>query len=116
LTSPPRDSALENQILIHELTHGISSRLSGGADNANCLTSPLAGGMGEGWSDMMALILTSSVDDKRDTNRPLAPFVSGNPVKGLRTFPYSTNLNVNPLTYSVLNDPGKNLIMLFQHP
>ena len=30
LTSPERDGALENDIIVHENTHGISNRMTGG--------------------------------------------------------------------------------------
>ncbi|KAJ3296510.1 Fungalysin/Thermolysin Extracellular metalloproteinase 5, partial [Rhizoclosmatium sp. JEL0117] len=46
-----RDGALENDIIIHEMGHGLSTRLTGGAATANCLNSLISGGMGEGWSD-----------------------------------------------------------------
>ena len=74
LTSPERDGALENDIVVHENTHGISNRMTGGgtgrydmsdfcvsrsiADlrllNCSCLQTNEAAGMGEGWSDAMA--------------------------------------------------------------
>lgn len=55
MTSPPRDGALDNQIVIHEYTHGVSSRLTGGANSASCLSTTEGGALGEGWSDAMAL-------------------------------------------------------------
>ncbi|KAK7038838.1 hypothetical protein VNI00_010468 [Paramarasmius palmivorus] len=53
LTNPMRDGALENDIVIHENTHGLSNRLTGGG-TGRCLQTLEAGGMGEGWSDAMA--------------------------------------------------------------
>ena len=50
ITSPMRDGALENDIVAHENTHGISNRLTGGG-TGRCLQTTEAGGMGEGWSD-----------------------------------------------------------------
>ena len=45
---------MENDILIHELTHGISNRMTGGG-SANCLSASFeAKGLGEGWSDAFA--------------------------------------------------------------
>ena len=44
-------------IIIHEYTHGISTRLTGGPANSNCLWNGEAGGMGEGWGDFVATIL-----------------------------------------------------------
>jgi hypothetical protein len=45
-----RDGDLEAGILIHELTHGLSTRLTGGPSNSGCLGQGESGGMGEGWS------------------------------------------------------------------
>lgn len=40
---------MEAGIVIHELTHGLSTRLTGGPKNSGCLGWGEAGGMGEGW-------------------------------------------------------------------
>ncbi|KAG6844686.1 hypothetical protein H0H87_004661 [Tephrocybe sp. NHM501043] len=48
-----RDGALENVIITHEMTHGITNRMTGGR-TGRCLQTTEAGGMGEGWSDAMA--------------------------------------------------------------
>ncbi|KAJ3486318.1 hypothetical protein NLI96_g4331 [Meripilus lineatus] len=53
ITNPFRDGALENDIVIHEYTHGITNRLTGGG-TANCLQTYESAGLGEGWSDAMA--------------------------------------------------------------
>ena len=47
-TTPKRDGSLENDIPLHEFTHGISNRLTGGSAQGNCLTSTASRGMGEG--------------------------------------------------------------------
>ncbi|KAH9030752.1 Fungalysin metallopeptidase-domain-containing protein [Lactarius pseudohatsudake] len=52
-TSPGRDGALENSIVIHESTHGVTDRMTGGG-TGRCLQATEAGGMAEGWSDTMA--------------------------------------------------------------
>ena len=44
---------MANDILVHELTHGITGRLTGGG-TAACLQTLEARGLGEGWSDAMA--------------------------------------------------------------
>ncbi|KAH9930441.1 Fungalysin metallopeptidase-domain-containing protein [Epithele typhae] len=86
-TSPRRDGALENDIVIHENTHGVSNRL----------TSTEAGGMGEGWSDSMA-------DWFHKTSSSVPDFVMGQYViddsAGIRNYPYSTSASTNPLRYS----------------
>ncbi|KAH9030751.1 Fungalysin metallopeptidase-domain-containing protein [Lactarius pseudohatsudake] len=50
---PERDGAIENDIVIHENTHGVTNRMTGGG-TGRCLQTTEAGGMGEGWSDAMA--------------------------------------------------------------
>ncbi len=52
-----RDGGLDTEIVIHELTHGLSNRLVG---NAAGLIWNVAGGMGEGWSDFYALSLLNN--------------------------------------------------------
>jgi extracellular elastinolytic metalloproteinase len=59
--------------------------------------------MGEGWSDMMALVFKMNPDSKRTDNYPMGDYVT-NSAKGIRAFPYSTDLKVNPLTYSRVKD------------
>ena len=39
--------------MIHEMTHGITNRMTGGG-TGRCLQTTESGGMGEGWSDAMA--------------------------------------------------------------
>ena len=42
VTSPRRDSALDNGVIIHEYTHGITGRLTGGRNTVMCLMSSAA--------------------------------------------------------------------------
>ncbi|KAG5219773.1 Fungalysin/Thermolysin Extracellular metalloproteinase [Salix suchowensis] len=49
--NPYRDGDLEAGIVIHELSHGLSTRLTGGPANSGCLGWGESGGMGEGWED-----------------------------------------------------------------
>ncbi|KAK0184108.1 Fungalysin metallopeptidase-domain-containing protein [Armillaria mellea] len=98
LTTPNRDGALQNDIIVHEFTHGITNRLTGGG-TGRCLQTTEAGGMGEGWSDAMA-----EWTEHKDSSVPdyvLATWVFNNPA-GIRTHPYSTNASINPLRYSSL--------------
>lgn len=46
---PYRDGDFEAGIVIHELSHGLSTRLTGGPANSGCLGWGESGGMGEGW-------------------------------------------------------------------
>jgi len=50
---PNRDGSLDNSVLVHEMTHGITSRMTGGG-TATCLESVESRGLGEGWSDALA--------------------------------------------------------------
>jgi extracellular elastinolytic metalloproteinase len=66
-TNPRRDGAMENDIVVHEMTHGITNRMTGGG-TGRCLQMTEAAGLGEGWSDAMAehvifLLVSRSVDD-----------------------------------------------------
>jgi extracellular elastinolytic metalloproteinase len=47
--TPFRDGDLEAGIVIHELSHGLSTRMTGGPLNSGCLGWGESGGMGEGW-------------------------------------------------------------------
>lgn len=100
--SPDRDGNLDTHILIHELTHGTSIRIHGG------LTGGQARGMGEGWSDFFGLSLTAEDGDARDGIYAMSGFVTldglgvpfiDNYYFGIRRYPYTTDLNRNPLTY-----------------
>ncbi|KAI8893741.1 Fungalysin metallopeptidase-domain-containing protein [Globomyces pollinis-pini] len=95
------DSALANDVIIHEYGHGISNRLTGGSHQGNCLMTLESGGMGEGWSDAFAFMLERKATDKPNTNFIMGRYVTGG--KGIRSHPYSTNLQTNPLKYSSLN-------------
>ncbi|CAE6448750.1 unnamed protein product [Rhizoctonia solani] len=98
-TSPNRDGALENDIVTHEYTHGISNRLTGGG-TGRCLQTTEAGGMGEGWSDAFA-------DWTEQTSATDKDFTLGSYVTkiaaGIRSYPYSTSKTTNPLTYGSLS-------------
>ena len=58
-----------------------------------------SGGMGEGWSDFMATAIRLKQGDTRSTNYAMGAWVSGRP-GGIRKFLYSTDMAVNPQTYS----------------
>ncbi|HWQ31572.1 MAG TPA: M36 family metallopeptidase [Blastocatellia bacterium] len=96
LGNPKLDSALDQTVILHELTHGLSNRLIGNATGLGALQSA---GMGEGWSDYFALALLASEGDDLNGAYPLAQYVSGNYQRGIRRYPYSTDLSLNPLTY-----------------
>lgn len=100
--STDQDGALDTGIVIHEYGHGVSSRLTGGASNANCLFDAHGEGMGEGWSDLFTLVLTAEPGDEGSDSRGMGTFVlqelpTG---AGIRSHPYDTNLADNPLTFA----------------
>ncbi|KAF8952907.1 Fungalysin metallopeptidase-domain-containing protein [Flammula alnicola] len=97
-TSPMRDGALENDIVTHEMTHGVTNRMTGGG-TGRCLQTTEAGGMGEGWSDTMAI--WNEQTSAATPDFVLGQYVTNNPA-GIRTHPYSTNATINPLQYSDL--------------
>jgi PKD repeat protein len=102
-----RDSDLDNGIIAHEYGHGISERLTGGANNVECLTNPEQ--MGEGWSDWFALMLTIEPGDLGSDSRGLGTYVSNQAItgQGLRPAPYSTDFAVNSFTYGASNNVGQ---------
>ena len=101
------DGDLDNGIVAHEFFHGVSIRLTGGPANVNCLNNAEQGG--EGWSDYLALMMTTNwatalITDGNNISRPIGNYALGLPITGggIRTYPYCTNIAVNPLTYTNL--------------
>ncbi|MBI1760403.1 MAG: M36 family metallopeptidase [Acidobacteria bacterium] len=96
ITNPNRDGDLEQGIINHELSHGLSQRL---VSNSTGLTGMQAGGMGEGWSDYFGLVLLRDERDDLDGAYPSGQWVLNNYPKGVRRYAYSTNPSVFPLTF-----------------
>ena len=99
-TGPERfDGSLDNGIIAHEYGHGISNRLTGGPSSAGCLGNDEQ--MGEGWSDFFTVALTVDEDDDPRDARGIGAYVIREDIdgRGIRNFPYSTDLDVNPQTY-----------------
>jgi len=92
------DADFDNGIIAHEYGHGISNRLTGGPSQAGCLGNEEQ--MGEGWSDFFTMITTARESD-RNTPRGVGTFVEKDNIegRGIRPFPYSIDLDINPLTY-----------------
>ncbi|KAJ1979076.1 hypothetical protein H4R35_001660 [Dimargaris xerosporica] len=97
---PFRDGDLDSGVIIHEYGHGISNRLTGGPTNSNCLGWGEPGGMGEGWSDFFAVVLTMKPSATADQDMIMGGYVSG---RGIRRYPYSTSMETNPQTYESVN-------------
>lgn len=100
------DGSLDATVVTHEYTHGISNRLTGGPANASCLEN--AEQMGEGWSDYYALMATTNWKTAQITDgaklRPIGTYVLEEPFTGagIRTYPYTTDMNVNKWTYDMV--------------
>lgn len=114
-TSPQRDGDFDQEIILHELTHGTSNRLH---NNASGLGTAVSRGMGEGWSDFYSRSLLSSADEDVDGIYAFGAYAThlattnytNNYYYGIRRFPYAVKTNVgpngrphNPLTYADTN-------------
>lgn len=97
-----RDSSFDNGVITHEYGHGVSNRLTGGRSNVSCLDANQSRGMGEGWSDWLALVLTAQPGDAADDAVSMATYLQFQPPTGagIRNHPYSTDLATSPLTYA----------------
>ncbi|KAJ7577974.1 Fungalysin metallopeptidase-domain-containing protein [Mycena floridula] len=99
---PYRDGDFEAGIVIHELSHGLSTRLTGGPANSGCLGWGESGGMGEGWGDFLATTIRST---KTYSDYPMGEWAA-NRAGGIRIYPYSLNDTINPSTYKILDKPN----------
>ncbi|KAI8056202.1 Fungalysin metallopeptidase-domain-containing protein [Syncephalis plumigaleata] len=102
-TRPMRDGDFMNEIVMHEYSHGISTRLTGGPANVDCLIEGESGGMGEGWSDFFAIALQMKSTDTRNTTYTMGEYVYG---QNIRHYPYATSKDVNPTTYGLVYKDG----------
>ncbi|GAB3713717.1 hypothetical protein GCM10027592_53160 [Spirosoma flavus] len=105
------DGDFDNGVIAHEYGHGWSNRLTGGPSNVSCLENAEQGG--EGWSDYLALMLTTNWGSLTPTltsaniPRGIGTYVLGQPTTGdgIRPYQYSYDMaNVNgPVTYGKVN-------------
>ncbi|KAI8368680.1 Fungalysin metallopeptidase-domain-containing protein [Choanephora cucurbitarum] len=100
-THPMRDGDFESGIVIHEYTHGVSTRLTGGPMNSNCLGWGEAGGMGEGWGDFVATTIRMRPEYKRTVEFGMGDYSNGG--DGIRKYKYSTSNSTNPSTYRIMD-------------
>jgi extracellular elastinolytic metalloproteinase len=100
-----RDCDFDNGVIAHEYGHGVSTRLTGGPADSDCLWN--AEQMGEGWSDWMGMMLTMRPGDNAATIRGVGTFVQNQETDGtgIRPAPYSTDPTINDYTYGATNDP-----------
>ncbi len=104
-----RDGAFDNSIIIHEYCHGITGRLTGGPSTTMCLNGDTSRELGkEGWEDILGLFITQTHTTGR--TRTIGSFATWS-LFGIRPFPYSTDMTVNPTTYGRLNrNPGSHFL------
>jgi hypothetical protein len=111
-SDPDRDGTADAELLIHELTHGLSNRLHG---NSSGLGTDMARAMGEGWSDFYAQTLLAEPTDPVGGVFSFAGYLmlgragigTGNYYYGIRSLPKAkmsstggdSNLPFNPLTF-----------------
>ncbi|HMC21690.1 MAG TPA: M36 family metallopeptidase [Thermoanaerobaculia bacterium] len=107
-----RDGDLDNEVVAHEWGHYLSNRL---ISNSSGLTTQQSRGMGEGWSDFLALLLVARPEDAAVASNAnfngvysAGQFVTGGGSNGplpnggyyfaVRRVPYSTDMTRDPLT------------------
>ena len=105
------DGALDDQIVSHEWGHVLSNRLVG---DGSGLDTNMAGGLGEGWADFLAQLITVRPDDAQVASNanwngvyPSATYATGGDSEfyfGIRRVPYSTDLTKDPLTFKHIAD------------
>jgi extracellular elastinolytic metalloproteinase len=96
LTDPAplqRDGDLDADIVFHEYGHGLTWRMIGG------MSGPIAGALGEGMSDVLAIVMNDRDGVNDDV---LGEYAFDDPL-GIRRFPY-TNY---PLTYGSIKTDGE---------
>jgi extracellular elastinolytic metalloproteinase len=117
------DASFDNGIVSHEFGHGISTRLTGGPSNSDCLVSGSGNQafqtMGEGWSDFFGLWMTTGnvatttnpTGVTGRTPRYIGAYVVGEAAAtgpGIRINPYTDDMTLNPHTYGALTSTQYN--------
>ncbi|EIW74725.1 hypothetical protein CONPUDRAFT_160018 [Coniophora puteana RWD-64-598 SS2] len=99
-SNPYRDTAMTADVTIHELTHGLTTRLVGGPSTSSCLGQGEAKGMSEGWSDYVTTMVRAT--------DPHAEYAMGewisNKEGGARRYPFTTDRKKNPTTYETVTE------------
>ena len=104
---PFKDSSWDNAIVSHEWGHYISNRLVG---NASGLSNNQGRSMGEGWGDFHALLTVSEADEAMIAGNDMfqKPYAAITYVRsfvnGIRLYPYTTDMDINPHTFDNIED------------
>ncbi len=119
--NPDIDGSLDADVVIHEHTHGLSSRLHG---NSLGLFNDMSRGMGEGWSDFYGMAMLSTPNDPIDglaTNGAYVTYLFqgelNNAYYGIRRFPTAIKTSLggpnsrphNPLTFADIDSTQLNI-------
>lgn len=118
-----RSSALDNSIIAHEWGHYISNRLIG---DSSGLTTNHARGLGEGWGDFHSMMLIVADADRNQPGNNnfqgaygVAAYSMGaytgptlldpknSALFGIRRYPYSTDMDKNPLSLRHISDSNQ---------
>ena len=99
-----KDIAFDNLVLVHEYAHGLTRRLIGGGFGGPIcrdIETPT-----EGWSDWFGLMFTMSTEDQSSRPRGIATYLlgQGEGGHGGRSYPYSTDMDINPQTYDFIKN------------
>lgn len=99
-----KDASLDSDVLIHEYAHGLETRLIGGAMDTDCYRN--RENLLEGISDWYAKAITIAPGDRGEDATGYGNFIldQGPNGKGTNDYYYSTNMNINPLTYDDIAD------------
>lgn len=100
------EAGIDNELVAHEWAHYMSERLVGS------LAGTQAGGLNEGWSDFVALLMIVRAEDGATGFAgayPFAPYASqglsdSSYYHGIRRLPYSTDAGRNGLTFRHIAD------------
>lgn len=105
---PSRTSNFDALITFHEMGHYITNRLVG---NANGLANRQGKAMGEGWGDFFAISMTSQAPDDFSSGAfpvggwtDLTPSSNDNYYFSIRRYPYSADMQKNPLTFKHISN------------
>lgn len=118
--TPDLSGGLDADIMIHELTHGLSNRLHA---NSSGLSTNMSRGLGEGWSDFYARALLSDNSENVNGNYTMGGWATDelgagfeNYYYGIRRFPYAVKTSLgtngrphNPLTFADIDQTQANL-------
>ena len=95
--APCVDGDYDMAVIGHEYGHAISNRMAGGPDAG--LTGTQARGMGESWSDLMAMEYLNEfniVPTNNESRYAVGAYATGNSQRGIRNY----NMSTSPLNFS----------------